>query len=176
LTSVGILSDTHGYFDPALRTFFEHCDELWHAGDWGDHQTVETIRRFKPIKGVYGNIDGREIRQEFEEITLFTVEDLTVCMLHIGGYPGKYSPQFRKILQQHKPDIMVCGHSHILKVMRDEKNNLMHMNPGAAGNKGFHVFQTALRLKIDGKRMTGLEVWEKKRNQQVSNQFSDEVV
>ncbi len=164
MVQIGILSDTHGYFNPALFTFFEHCDELWHAGDWGDMETVKLIQQFKPLKGVWGNIDGREVRQEFPEVNKFKVENLSVTMIHIGGYPEKYSPQFRKILQQEKPDIMVCGHSHILKVMRDAKNNLMHFNPGAAGNKGFHQVCTALRLKIDGKRMYELEVWEHNRN------------
>ena len=165
MTRVGILSDTHGYFNPALYTFFEHCDELWHAGDWGDLQTVEAIKKFKSLKSVYGNIDGNEIRKEFPEINIFKAEHLKVCILHIGGYPGKYSPLFRHVLQTEKPDIMVCGHSHILKVMRDAKNDLMHFNPGAAGNKGFHDVCTALRLKIDGKRMFDLEVWEHKRYQ-----------
>jgi hypothetical protein len=164
LVQIGILSDTHGYFNPALFTFFKHCDELWHAGDWGDIETVKLLQQFKPLKGVWGNIDGREVRLEFPEVNKFKVEDLNVTMIHIGGYPGNYSPQFRKILQQEKPDMMVCGHSHILKVMRDAKNNLMHFNPGAAGNKGFHQVCTALRLKIEGKRMYEMEVWEHNRN------------
>jgi putative phosphoesterase len=163
-TRVGILSDTHGYFNPALFTFFEQCDELWHAGDWGDMAAVEIVKKFKPLRSVFGNIDGREIRQEFNEVAVFTIEELKVAMIHIGGYPGNYSPHFREIAKKEKPDIMVCGHSHILKVMRDEKYNLMHFNPGAAGNKGFHSVCTALRLQIEGKRMFGLEVWEQKRN------------
>lgn len=162
---IGILSDTHGYINPALFTFFENCDELWHAGDWGDIQTVETLQKFKPTKSVYGNIDGHEIRKEYPEVNLFTVEELKVCLIHIGGYPGKYSSVFGKILQSEKPDIMVCGHSHILKVMRDAKNQLMHFNPGACGNKGFHEICTAIRMKIEGKRMFDLEVWEHKRNE-----------
>jgi len=164
LTRVGILSDTHGFFNPLLFTFFKQCDVLWHAGDWGDMLTVEKAEQFKPLKSVYGNIDGKEIRQVFPEVNIFTVEDLKVCLLHIGGYPQKYSPQFNKILLTEKPDVMICGHSHILKVMRDTKNNIMHFNPGAAGNKGFHNICTAIRLKIDGKRMYDLEVWEIKRN------------
>ncbi len=165
MIKVGILSDTHGYLNPALFSFFESCDEIWHAGDWGDIETYRKLKAFKPLKTVWGNIDGRELRIEMPEIQVFDVEDLTVCMLHIGGYPAKYSPQFRKVLQTRKVDIMVCGHSHILKVMRDEKNGLMHFNPGAAGVKGFHQVCTALRLKIDGKRMFDLEVWELPRNQ-----------
>lgn len=164
MTRIGILSDTHGYINPSLFTFFEHCDELWHAGDWGNIETVNTLKKFKPLKSVYGNIDGREVRSEFPEINIFTIEDLKVCITHIGGYPGKYDSKFRHILQTQNPDIMVCGHSHILKVMRDVKNNLMHFNPGAAGNKGFHEVCTALRLRVDGKRMFDLEIWEHKRN------------
>lgn len=163
MVNVGILSDTHGYFNPLLFDFFKDCDELWHAGDWGDYAVAETIKAFKPVRGVYGNIDGRSIRLEYPEINTFTCEELTVTMLHIGGYPGKYSPRFRQQLKMNKPDIMVCGHSHILKVMRDQSYNLMHFNPGTAGIKGFHSVCTALRLKIEGKRMFDLEVWEQKR-------------
>ena len=162
---IGILSDTHGYINPALYTFFEKCDELWHAGDWGNIQTVDTLKKFKPVRSVFGNIDGHEIRTEFSEETIFNIEGLKVCIIHIGGYPGKYSPKFRAILQKEKPDIMVCGHSHILKVMRDAKNNVMHFNPGAAGNKGFHLVCTALRLKVEDKKMFDLEIWEHSRNE-----------
>ncbi len=164
MIKVGILSDTHGYINPQLLSFFKDCDELWHAGDWGDEETTEQLKKFKPVKGVYGNIDGRGVRAAFPEVLEFECEELTVCMLHIGGYPEKYSPMFKRILNMRKPDIMVCGHSHILKVMRDKKYNLMHFNPGAAGNKGFHQVCTALRMKVEGKRMFDLEVWEQKRN------------
>ena len=165
MKKVGILSDTHGYLNPSLFEFFKDCDELWHAGDWGDIETFKKLSAFKRVKTVWGNIDGRELRMEMPEIVHFKVEDLTVCMLHIGGYPEKYSPQCKKELAIAKPDIMVCGHSHILKVMKDKKLNIMHFNPGAAGIKGFHQVCTALRLKIDAKRMYDLEVWEVPRNQ-----------
>lgn len=171
MTNIGILSDTHGYLNPALFSFFERCDEIWHAGDWGDVETYEQLRQFKPLKTVWGNIDGRELRAEMPEINLFKIEDLSVCILHIGGYPGKYSPQFKKVLQQQPVDIMVCGHSHILKVMRDDKAGLMHFNPGAAGIKGFHNVCTALRFKIEGSRMFDLEVWELPRNQVLVQPF-----
>jgi len=163
LTRVGIFSDTHGYINPALFEFFKNCDELWHAGDWGDIETVEKIKKFKPVRSVYGNIDGQEIRREFKEVEIFEIDKLKVVLIHIGGYPQKYSPQFLKVLQTVKPDVMVCGHSHILKVLRDKKNSIMHFNPGASGNKGFHQVCTALRLKIEGDRMFDLEVWEQKR-------------
>jgi putative phosphoesterase len=167
MKKVGILSDTHGFFNPLLFDFFKDCDELWHAGDWGDIQTFEKLKAFKPLKTVWGNIDGRELRAEMPEINNFRIEGLSVCMLHIGGYPGHYSPQCKKEITRAKPDIMVCGHSHILKVMKDKNLNLMHFNPGAAGIKGFHHQCTALRLKIEGKRMFDLEVWEVTRNQTV---------
>lgn len=164
-TRVGILSDTHGYFNPALRTFFAECDELWHAGDWGEAHVMEAIQNFKPVKGVYGNIDGTPVRKTYPEHLLFQVEGLKILMTHIAGYPGKYAPGARALLDQHRPDVLVCGHSHILKVMRDAKRKLMFFNPGAAGNKGFHQVCTALRMKVDGTRMFDLEVWEQKRNQ-----------
>lgn len=165
MKKVGILSDTHGYLNPVLFEFFKDCDEIWHAGDWGDIETFHKLKAFKPLQTVWGNIDGRELRMEMPEINNFTIEDLNVCMLHIGGYPDKYSPQFKKEIGKTKPDIMVCGHSHILKVMKDKKLDIMHFNPGAAGIKGFHHMCTALRLKIEGKRMYDLEVWEVSRNQ-----------
>ena len=140
MIKIGILSDTHGYFNPLLRRFFEESDELWHAGDWGSPGCFDEISKFKPVKGVYGNIDGQEIRKEVPEILNFQIEELSVCMMHVGGYPGNYSPAFKhELLKGRHIDIMVCGHSHILKVMRDKKNNLMHFNPGAAGKSGFHL-------------------------------------
>jgi putative phosphoesterase len=165
MIKVGILSDTHGYLPEGLFGFFEQCDEIWHAGDWGDLETFDRLSGFKKVRGVYGNIDGKELRAEMPEVNRFKVEGLNVCMLHIGGYPGKYTPQFRKELAAGVPDMMVCGHSHILKVMKDPATGLMHFNPGAAGIHGFHHVCTALRLKIEGKRMFDLEVWEVPRNQ-----------
>jgi uncharacterized protein len=165
MVRVGILSDTHGFLNPALFDFFRDCDELWHAGDWGDPSVAEKLSAFKPVRGVYGNIDGREIRAIYPEVLRFELEGLDVCMLHIGGYPGRYTPAFKQVLVQNKPDLMVCGHSHILKVMRDKENDLMHFNPGAAGVSGFHQVCTALRLRISDKKMTDLEVWEGKKTQ-----------
>ncbi|MCE2787782.1 MAG: metallophosphoesterase family protein [Bacteroidota bacterium] len=161
---VGILSDTHGYLHPYLFTFFKECDELWHAGDWGNMETIEKLEAFKSVRGVWGNIDDRSVRMYYPEVNRFEVEGLEVCMLHIGGYPGSYSRIFKQQLQLRVPDIMVCGHSHILKVMKDPKNGLMHFNPGAAGNKGFHQVCTAIRLRIDNKKMFDMEVWEHQRN------------
>ena len=165
MLKVGILSDTHGFLNPQLFTFFKDCDELWHAGDWGNIETVNQLTKFKPVKGVYGNIDGTEVRKTFGEASIFQVENLKVCIFHIGGYPGRYAPMTKQLLSLHQPDVLVCGHSHILKVMRDKTKNLMYFNPGAAGNSGFHQHCTAIRLKIDDKRLFDLEVWEHTRNQ-----------
>jgi uncharacterized protein len=165
MKKVGILSDTHGFLNPKLVEFFKDCDEIWHAGDWGDIETFDKLEKFKPLRTVWGNIDGRELRLVMPEVNRFKIEELSVCILHIGGYPEKYSPQFKKELILAKPDLMICGHSHVLKVMRDKRLDLMHMNPGAAGIKGFHGVCTALRLKIEGNRMFDLEVWEVARNQ-----------
>lgn len=165
MINIGILSDTHGFIPDQVYRFMDSCDEIWHAGDWGDEACFTQMKNFKPLRTVWGNIDNHTLRLQMPEINKFKVEDVQVCMLHIGGYPAKYSPQFRKELVKDVPDIMVCGHSHILKVMRDPAYGLMHFNPGAAGIHGFHKVSTALRLKIDGKRLYDLEVWEIPRNQ-----------
>ncbi len=155
-----MLSDTHGYLPKKVKLFLQECDEIWHAGDWGDIKLIQELRAIKPMRGVWGNIDGQKIRSEVPEINQFKIENINVCMLHIGGYPEKYSSQFRKILQSAKPDLMICGHSHILKVMKDTTNNLLHINPGAAGIHGFHQKITAIRLKISGSNFSDLEVFE----------------
>lgn len=157
---IGILSDTHGYIPPQLYEFFKDCDELWHAGDWGDLKTLDAIRNFKPLKTVWGNIDDKAIRLEMPEYTLFDCENLKVLMIHIGGYPGKYSSKCLELIKLNCPDVMVCGHSHILKVMRDKTYGLMHINPGACGYKGFHSISTAIRFVVDGNQMKDMEVWE----------------
>ncbi len=159
---IGILSDTHGYLDPKLFDFFAPCDEVWHGGDWGSYEeTAVKLKAFKPLRGVYGNIDGQDIRIEYPERLVFEVEGLKVFITHIGGYPGHYSAGIMPILLQEKPKLFICGHSHILKVMRDEKlNNMLHINPGAAGVHGFHKVRTAIRLHIEAGRMHGLEVME----------------
>lgn len=159
---IGLLSDTHGLIPKALETFFANCDEIWHAGDWGSVELVDSLEKFKPLRAVFGNIDGPEIRQRMPEVLEFEVEKLRVCMLHIGGYPGKYSPLFRKLVKNKPYDLMVCGHSHILKVMRDSGNGMMHMNPGACGKHGFHKVCTALRFEIEAGTLKNLELWEQK--------------
>ncbi len=161
---IGILSDTHGYLNPTLFDFFKDVDEIWHAGDWGNFNLVKQLEAFKPLRGVYGNIDGQDIRAVCPDINYFQVEDLKVMMLHIGGYPGRYSPGFRKIMKNQKIDLMVCGHSHILRIMRDPINKWMYINPGACGQHGFQKVNTAVRFKIEGTKMSEMEVWEQKRD------------
>ncbi|OYU95216.1 MAG: YfcE family phosphodiesterase [Bacteroidetes bacterium B1(2017)] len=161
---IGILSDTHGFLNPALFEFFKDVDEIWHAGDWGNFELVRKLEAFKPLRGVYGNIDGQEIRSVCPEINYFQVEEVKVLMIHIGGYPGRYSPGFRKIMKNQKIDLMVCGHSHILRVMRDPVNKWMHINPGACGQHGFQKVNTAVRFKIEGSKLSEMEVWEQKRD------------
>ncbi|MCM1532656.1 MAG: metallophosphatase family protein [Bacteroides sp.] len=165
MEKVGILSDTHGVFLPQVRRFLEPCAEIWHAGDIGSLALWQEISSFRPTVAVYGNIDDYVLRRHVPEIAVFECQGCKVVLTHIGGYPGKYYPDVKKILLREKPDIFVCGHSHILKVIRDEKLNLLHINPGAAGNKGFHPVVTALRMDIDGKNCANLEIFELDRNE-----------
>ncbi len=163
MKQIGIMSDTHGFLNPSLNEFFKDCDEIWHAGDWGNIELVNSLEAFKPMRGVYGNIDGQEIRLRYPEINYFQIEGISVLMIHIGGYPGHYSPRFKNIMKNQPIDLMICGHSHILRVMRDQNNHWMHINPGACGNHGFQSVNTAVRLKIDKTKLLDLEVWEQKR-------------
>lgn len=160
---IGILSDTHGSVSAEVQDFLQACDELWHAGDVGNEAALDAWMRFKPLTAVYGNIDDWRVRGRLPECAVFQCEACKVMMTHIGGYPGHYAPGVVARLQAEKPDVFVAGHSHILKVMRDERFGLMYFNPGATGDSGFHRFKTALRLKIDGKRLYDLEVFEMPR-------------
>ncbi|MFN3555477.1 MAG: metallophosphoesterase family protein [Bacteroidales bacterium] len=164
MKKIGLLSDTHGFVHPDLERVFAGCDEIWHAGDFGSYETVEQLRKIKPLRGVYGNIDGTEIRHEFSEFLRFTCEEVNVLITHIGGYPGNYAPAVRQIMQTHPPRLFISGHSHILKVMFDKKHNCLHMNPGAAGRSGFHKVISMLRFVIDGSNIKDLEVIEFERN------------
>lgn len=163
MTKILLLSDTHGYIDDVILKHVHYADEVWHAGDIGDLKVTDAIKKIKPLKAVYGNIDNAEARLEFPEIHRFMCEDVDVLMTHIGGYPGKYNPKIRPILQAQPPKLFICGHSHILKVMPDKKLNLLHMNPGAIGIYGFHQVRTMLRFTIDGSKIDNLEVIEYKR-------------
>ena len=155
-----LLSDTHGHIDQMMLQYIHSVDEVWHAGDIGTTEVTDTIKKHKVLRAVYGNIDGAELRKEFKEVAMFTVEAVKVLMMHIGGYPGHYTPKARSIMQQYPPDLFISGHSHILKVMYDKKHRLLHLNPGAAGNKGFHKVRTMLRFVIDNGKIKNMEVIE----------------
>ncbi len=160
MTRIGLLSDTHGYLDDSIFQHFEQCNEIWHAGDFGDMAVADTLAAFRPLRGVYGNIDGQDIRKGYPEHLRFTCEEVDVWMTHIGGYPGRYSPLVKKEIQADPPKLFICGHSHILKVMYDQKLQCLHLNPGAAGKQGWHKVRTLLRFSIDGNRIENLEVIE----------------
>ncbi|MBN1821325.1 MAG: metallophosphoesterase family protein [Prolixibacteraceae bacterium] len=157
---IGLLSDTHAYLNPKLFSFFEKVDEIWHAGDFGNIETADKLASFKPIKGVYGNIDGQDIRAVYPMHNRFLCEETDVWITHIGGYPGRYERYVKPDIFTNPPNLFISGHSHILKVIFDKKLNFLHMNPGAAGINGFHKVCTALRFKIDGKDIRDLEIWE----------------
>jgi uncharacterized protein len=162
LKRIGIISDTHGFLDEAVFRHFANCDEIWHAGDFGNIDLATRVAASGSVivRGVYGNIDGMEIRSEFPEQIVFYCEEVKVMMRHIGGSPPKYNPETRKELTIHQPQLFISGHSHILKVMYDDKINCLHINPGAAGKQGWHKVRTIIRLVIDGKNMRDCEVVE----------------
>ena len=161
MTRIGILSDTHGFWDDRYLKHFENCDEIWHAGDIGSWEVAEKLSAFRPLRAVRGNIDGGDVRQTYPEINRFTIEGTDVLIKHIGGYPGRYDASIRQHLCVRPPKLFVCGHSHILKVMRDPSyGSMLVINPGAAGIQGFHVVRTALRFHIDEGRVHDMEVFE----------------
>ncbi len=160
MTRIGLISDTHRYLDPAVLTHFRDCDEIWHAGDFGTLSLAQELAAFKPLRGVYGNIDGQDIRSVYPEKLRWTCEGLEVFMTHIGGYPPRYNPAVRKELIAHPPKLFICGHSHILKVIYDEQLQCLHMNPGAAGKEGWHKVRTLITFVIDGKDMKDCKVIE----------------
>jgi len=159
LKKIGLLSDTHGFLDDAVFKHFDECDEIWHAGDFGS-DVAERLAAFKPLKGVYGNIDGKEIRAEYPEHLRFNCEKVDVWMTHIGGYPGKYAPNIKREIYTKPPMLFITGHSHILKVMFDPKINCLHINPGAAGNSGWHKVKTLIRFCISDEKIHTLEAIE----------------
>ena len=160
MTRILLLSDTHGLVDDQLLKYVKQADEVWHAGDIGSTLVSDQIKALKPLRAVYGNVDNKELRAEFPLDQDFTIDGLHVIMTHIGGYPGRYTARVRALLSEKVPDLYICGHSHILKVQRDTKLDLMHMNPGAAGKHGFHQIRTMLRFKIDSGELKDLEVIE----------------
>lgn len=158
---IGLISDTHGVFDDRIRDFLAPVDEIWHAGDFGGGmELAEKIAAFKPMMGVAGNCDNYYLRYTHPLHRFFDREGMKILMTHIGGYPGRYDPRARELLDRYRPDIFVCGHSHILRVVRDPKRNMLVINPGAAGIQGFHVVRTALRFKIEAGRIHSMEVFE----------------
>lgn len=160
MTKVGLLSDTHAWWDNKYEEYFKNCDEIWHAGDIGSEEVATRLAAIKPLRAVYGNIDGQAIRLLFPKIAHFTVENVNVMMTHIGGYPGRYEPSIRAELYDTRPNLFISGHSHILKVMYDKHLNCLHINPGAAGKSGFHQVRTLIRFAIVGHEIKDLEVIE----------------
>lgn len=155
-----LLSDTHSHIDDTIMKYVAQADEVWHAGDIGDLLVTNTLKKMKPLRAVYGNIDDDKARLEFPLNNRFLCEGVDVWITHIGGYPGKYNPKIKSELENNPPQLFICGHSHILKVMFDKKNNFLHMNPGACGKSGFHQVRTMLRFVIDGDKIKELEIIE----------------
>ncbi|MHB9056376.1 MAG: metallophosphoesterase family protein [Paludibacteraceae bacterium] len=160
MTKIGLITDTHGLFDERIYKHFEQVDEIWHAGDWGSMDVVIKLQVFKPVRGVYGNVDGQDIRMIFPKHNRFMCEEVDVWLTHIGGYPGKYDMNVRPEIFNNPPKLFICGHSHILKVQYDKMLDLLHINPGSAGKYGFHQVQTIIRFEIDGSNIQNLEVIE----------------
>ena len=155
-----LLSDTHGYLDQKIIKYINNSDEVWHAGDIGSADVTDEISKLKPLRGVYGNIDGQELSSQFPVNQIFSCQEVKVVMTHIGGYPGSYNPRVKKLILEEKPQLYVCGHSHMLKVIQDRKNNLLHMNPGACGTQGFHKLRTLLRFELNQGKIENLEAVE----------------
>lgn len=160
MKKIGLLSDTHSYLDEAIFKHFDSCDEIWHAGDFGNIELVDTLTAFKPLRGVYGNIDGKDVRAMFPEQSRFVCEGVDVYMIHIGGYPKNYQPFVKNIMQVNPPKLFISGHSHILKVMYDKDYSCLHLNPGAAGKHGWQKMRTLLRFTIDGDSIQNMELIE----------------
>jgi uncharacterized protein len=158
---IGLLSDTHGHLENKVFDYFKSCDEIWHAGDIGEHAVADQLERFKPFRAVFGNVDDREMQGRFPEDLFFELEGVRVFMTHIGGVPPKYNPRVRKLLMGSPPNIFICGHSHILRVVRDPAlENMLYLNPGAAGNHGFHSVKTMLRFDLSEGQIKNMEVIE----------------
>jgi len=157
---IGLLSDTHGFLDEAVFTYFAECDEVWHAGDFGTVGVLDRLKTFKPVRGVFGNIDGEETRTELPQDLYFKCEGLSVYMTHIGGYPGRYDPRARREVQWRRPDLFICGHSHLVRVVRDPGLGCLHMNPGACGHIGWHKTRTIIRFTVSIDQVEKVELIE----------------
>lgn len=157
---IALLSDTHNHLPPGIFKYFDDCHEIWHAGDVGTVSILDELKKHKPVRAVYGNIDGADVRKVCPENLVFNCEGVIVYMTHIGGYPGRYAPKVRERIERSKPGLFICGHSHILKVMPDKKYNLLHINPGAAGFHGFHKVKTFVKFTIAFGKISDLQVIE----------------
>jgi putative phosphoesterase len=160
MTRIGLISDTHNYLDDAVFRHFEECHEIWHAGDFGTVAIADKLNDFKPLKGVWGNIDGYDIRSVYPQKLIWNCEEVKIYMTHIGGYPNRYAPGVKQELIANDAKLFICGHSHILKIIYDDRINCLHINPGAAGNQGWHKQRTIVRFTIDGSMMKDCEVIE----------------
>jgi putative phosphoesterase len=160
VTRIGLISDTHGYLAESVFKHFAKCDEIWHAGDFGTIAIADELKKLKPVKGVYGNIDGYDVRSVYPEVLCWDCEQVKVYMKHIGGYPDHYASGVKQALTDNKARLFISGHSHILKVIFDPKLNCLHMNPGAAGNQGWHKVRTVIRFSIDGSDIKDCQVIE----------------
>lgn len=163
MTKVLLLSDTHSYIDETILRYALECDVIWHAGDIGSLEVIQTLEKVKPVVAVYGNIDGGVLRSEFPKHQFFTCEGMKVFLTHIGGYPKRYASGIRELLLEKRPQLFVCGHSHILKVMYDKEYEVLHLNPGAVGKYGFHKVRTMLRFEIDKGQLKNMEIIELKK-------------
>ena len=169
---ISIISDTHGFLDKKSLEIVSQSDEVWHAGDFGYNNNIENFIKKNRVRGVYGNIDGKEIRNQYPKINKFKCENIKVLITHIGGYPQRYKQDIEQEIQHYKPDLYICGHSHILKVIYDPKYKLLHINPGALGKEGFHKTRTIVTIKIDDKRIYDLEVIELGSRTQLTNSIN----
>jgi len=158
---VGLISDTHSFLDPKVFDYFKNVDEIWHAGDIGDAAVADDLEKFKPLRAVFGNIDDKSMQVRFPEDLWFDCEGLKIWMTHIGGAPPNYNPRIKRILKERAPDVFICGHSHILRIKKDPAyNNMFYLNPGAAGNHGFHLIKTLVRFEVVRKEIKKMEVIE----------------
>jgi putative phosphoesterase len=161
MMKIGLLSDTHGFLDPKVFDHFRDCDEIWHAGDIGTTDVSERLASFKPLRAVYGNIDDKDMQTRFPEDLFLTCEGLSVWITHIGGVPPRYNPRVKKLLDRKTPDIFICGHSHMLRIAKDAAlSGMLYINPGAAGNQGFHSMKTLVRFEVVKKEVQNMEVIE----------------
>jgi putative phosphoesterase len=168
MTRIGLISDTHSYLDPQVPEHFANCNEIWHGGDIGEMEVITQLEKIKPVRAVFGNIDDKTVQARFPEDLWLEIEGFTVLITHIAGSPPNYNPRVKKIFKERKPDILICGHSHILKIMKDKDRNMFFINPGAAGQHGFHTMKTLVRFELHQKEIKKMEVVELGRRGKIS--------